>query len=142
MNNKIFKGSLYLDKFVSGFRRCHSGPRRHHGSVRLPVLDGHLRQRLHPQLHQNGFATENSSAGLSTNCRIEKLNSHNVLLGYWSLWNFMIFYVNIRGWLRVCCCSSKFFIQFQFYMLKPEEQLHLFYSVRDSLYQRGIIENL
>jgi hypothetical protein len=30
----------------------------------------------------------------------------------------------------------------QFYMLKPEEQLHLFYSVRDSLYQRGIIENL
>ncbi len=48
---------------VSGLWRYHPGPRRNHGPIRLSVSHGHLRQRLHPQLHSNGFASKTASAG-------------------------------------------------------------------------------
>ncbi len=33
------------------------------------------------------------------------------------------------------------FCAFQFYMLKPEEQLQMYYSLTDSLTQRGILQH-
>jgi hypothetical protein len=48
---------------VIGFRRRDSWTRRHNGSVRLSVLDGHVRQRVHQQLHPDRQSAEAAVAG-------------------------------------------------------------------------------
>ena len=47
----------------AGFRRPDPGPRWHHGPVRLPVPDGHLRQRLHLHIREVALGTQNTATG-------------------------------------------------------------------------------
>lgn len=115
----------------SGLRQHHPWTRRHHGPLRLPIFDGHLRSCLHHQLHQVQGRVR------APNFKEIKKKTFQTSFG-------LVF--TPSGWSSVfllscfsCRGPNPSKVLQQLLKLQPEQQLSIFHSLHAHLRDRGML---
>lgn len=66
INFSLVCRSIHLPCFCLGLWRHHSRSRRYHGQIRLPILDGHICERIHFKLHSDSLPSETAPTGMAS----------------------------------------------------------------------------